>query len=288
MYKLTTSSILLTSRLWILELDPKDESAPTISFAYVVSHTAKVSFRMEKRLGESRNPSPSSHRVSVVDDDPSIRETLRAFLNAEGYEVSCAADAPGLERILRTTAVQLVLLDIRLPGRDGLSLAREMREKSDIGIILITGRNDKVDRILGLEYGADDYIIKPIDERELLPRVRNLLRRVGQNPVATGMETFRIGRFKLEIRRRRLTDGDGTAVQLTTAEFDLLSAFARNPGRVMSRERLIAATSGRRRWGPFDRTIDTLVRRLRRKIEEDPDRPTLITTVHGSGYMLSD
>ncbi len=228
-----------------------------------------------------------SHRVSVVDDDPSIRETLAAFLDAEGYEVSLAADAQGFERIMRTTAVELVLLDIRLPGRDGLSLTREMREKSDIGIILITGRNDKVDRILGLEYGADDYIAKPIDERELLPRVRNLLRRVGHSPAANGLEVFRIGQCTLDVRRRRLANDSGRTILLTTAEFDLLCVFARNPGRVMSRERLIAATS-RRRWDPLDRTVDTLVRRLRRKIEIDPEQPTLITTVHGSGYMLSD
>ncbi len=238
-------------------------------------------------MGKREDRPPSSHRVSVVDDDPSIRETLSAFLDAEGYEVSLAADALGLERILRTTAVELVLLDIRLPGRDGLSLTREIREKSEIGIILITGRNDKVDRILGLEYGADDYIAKPIDERELLPRVRNLLRRVGHSSVANWAETLGIGRYTLDIRRRRLADDRGRTIPLTTAEFDLLGVFARNAGRVMSRERLIAATS-RRRWDPLDRTVDTLVRRLRRKIEVDPEKPTLITTVHGSGYMLSD
>lgn len=231
---------------------------------------------------------PRGYRLGVVDDDPSIRETLSAFLKTEGYEISSAADAYGLERMLRGAAIDLLLLDIRLPGRDGLSLTRELRERSEVGIILITGRNDKVDRILGLEYGADDYIAKPIDERELLPRIRNLLRRVGHSRMvaANAGGTLRFGRFALDIYRRRLTDENQRLISLTSAEFDLLCVFARNAGNVMTRERLISATK-RRRWDPLDRTVDTLVRRLRRKLELDPEHPTLITTVHGSGYLFS-
>jgi DNA-binding response OmpR family regulator len=228
----------------------------------------------------------AGQRLSVVDDDPSIRETLQGFLEAEGYEVCCAADADELDRILRIKPLDLVLLDIRLPGRDGLSLTRELREKSEIGIILITGRNDKIDRILGLEYGADDYVTKPLDERELLPRVRNLLRRVAHSRSAAIASTVSFGRFLLDTRGRSLTDESGRPVALTTAEFDLLLALSKNPGQVMSRERLIAATS-RRRFDAMDRTIDTLVRRLRRKIEIDPDNPLLIKTVHGTGYLFS-
>jgi DNA-binding response OmpR family regulator len=227
-----------------------------------------------------------SRRLGVIDDDPSIRETLTGFLEVEGYEVCSASDADGLDRMLRSKPIDLVLLDIRLPGRDGLSLTRELREKSEVGIILIAGRNDKVDRILGLEYGADDYIAKPIDERELLPRVRNLLRRVAHSHFAHGSPTMSFGGFTLDVRRRNLTDKSGMAVTLTTAEFDLLCVFVRNAGNVMSRERLITAIT-HRRWHPLDRTIDTLVRRLRRKIEADPDVPKIITTVHGSGYMFS-
>lgn len=227
-----------------------------------------------------------SRRLGVIDDDPSIRATLTGFLEIEGYEVCSASDADGLDRMLRMKPIDLVLLDIRLPGRDGLSLTRELREKSEVGIILIAGRNDKVDRILGLEYGADDYIAKPIDERELLPRVRNLLRRVAHSRSAHASPAIHFGDFSLDVRRRRLTDKSGSLITLTTAEFDLLCMLVRNAGNVMSRERLIAAIT-HRRWHPLDRTIDTLIRRLRRKIEIDPDDPAIITTVHGAGYMLS-
>lgn len=226
------------------------------------------------------------HRLGVVDDDPSIRETLAGFLEAEGYEVCCVRDADGLDRLMRTKPLDLVLLDIRLPGRDGLTLTRELREKSEIGIILIAGRNDKVDRIIGLEYGADDYIAKPLDERELLPRVRNLLRRVGHGYLVNRPSQLKFDRFVLDIGKRSLVDETGRPVSLTTAEFELLYALARNAGQVMSRERLMAATT-HRHWDIADRTIDTLVRRLRRKLERDPDRPSLITTVHGVGYLFA-
>ena len=157
--------------------------------------------------------------------------------------------------------------------------------RSEIGIILIAGRNDKVDRILGLEYGADDYIAKPIDERELLPRVRNLLRRVDHSHFAHGAPAIKFRQFVLDVRRRSLSDEAGNPITLTTAEFDLLCVFVRNSGSVMSRERLVAAIT-HRRWNPMDRTIDTLVRRLRWKIEIDADKPTIIKTVHGAGYVF--
>lgn len=226
------------------------------------------------------------HRIAIVDDDPSIQEMLEGFLEAEGYEVCCVADASGLDRLIRSKPLDLVLLDIRLPGRDGLTLTRELREKSEIGIILIAGRNDKVDRIIGLEYGADDYIAKPLDERELLPRVRNLLRRVGHGHLVNRPSQLEFDRFVLDIGKRRLVEETGKQVSLTTAEFELLYVLACNAGKVMSRERLMAATT-RRHWDTTDRTIDTLVRRLRRKLERDPDQPTLITTVHGIGYLLA-
>ncbi|SAL46286.1 two component transcriptional regulator [Caballeronia cordobensis] len=160
----------------------------------------------------------SGERIAVVDDDPSIRETLEGFLESEGYQIDCAADADELDRVMRMKPVDLVLLDIRLPGRDGLSLTRELRARSEIGIILITGRNDKVDRILGLEYGADDYIAKPVDERELLPRVRNLLRRVGHSRSASlsASSMLAFGQFLLDTRSRILTDAAGRTVPLTT------------------------------------------------------------------------
>lgn len=224
--------------------------------------------------------------IAVVDDDPSIRETLAGFLEAEGYDICCAADADELDRLMLIRPVDLVLLDIRLPGRDGLSLTRDLREKSEMGIILITGRNDRVDRILGLEYGADDYIAKPVDERELLPRVRNLLRRVEHSRDVAAPSALSFGQFRLDTRGRSLTGPAGENVALTTAEFDLLLVLVRNAGHVMSRERLMSAIK-RRRFESMDRTVDTLVRRLRRKIEADPDNPHLIKTVHGTGYLFS-
>lgn len=224
--------------------------------------------------------------LGVVDDDPSIRETLSGFLEAEGYDVRCAADADGLERMMRARSIDLVLLDIRLPGTDGLTLTRTLRERSEIGIILITGRNDKVDRILGLEYGADDYIAKPVDERELLPRVRNLLRRVGHSRAAVTAPVIPFGRFTLDMGRRTVADEAGRLIGLTTAEFNLLCLFVRNPQQVLSRERLVGA-SVNRRWDPLDRTVDTLVRRLRRKLEDDPANPAMITTIHGVGYLFA-
>jgi len=231
-------------------------------------------------------PEQSAYRLGVVDDDPSIRETLAGFLEAEQYEVCCTGSADGLDQLMRTKSLDLVLLDIRLPGRDGLTITRELRQRSEMGIILIAGRNDKVDRIIGLEYGADDYIAKPIDERELLPRVRNLLRRVGHAHVASKPPSIVFDRFVLDLGRRRLLDNEGKSIFLTTAEFELLSIFARNPGQVMSRDRLMAGVS-RRRWSSLDRTVDTLVRRLRQKLEIDPANPSLITTIHGIGYLLA-
>lgn len=224
--------------------------------------------------------------IAVVDDDPSIRETLAAYLCGEGYTVSGAAEAEEFERLMRGTPIDLVLLDIRLPGKDGLTLTRELRQQSDIGIILVTGRGDRVDRILGLEYGADDYVAKPVDARELLPRVRNLLRRIELGKQSGQGKIREFAGLKLDLFRRRLTDPKGNEVPLTPAEYELLTVFARYPGRVMTRGELVGATT-KRHWDPLDRTIDTLVRRLRQKIEADPDHPQLIVTVHGTGYMFA-
>lgn len=223
--------------------------------------------------------------VAVVDDDPSVRETLLGFLEANDFRAFGAGDATGLEAVMRREPIDLVLLDIRLPGRDGLSLARDLRQKSDVGIILITARGDKVDRILGLEYGADDYVAKPIDERELLPRVRNLLWRMGRSSDRPAGAVLPVGEHRLSLDRRALVDASGADIPLTTAEFELLAVLARNAGRAMTRLQLIQAAS-RRRADPQDRTVDTLVRRIRRKIERDPDEPQILVTVHGTGYML--
>ena len=228
---------------------------------------------------------PPQHIV-VVDDDPVTRRMLAAYFADEGFFVSQAADAEQLAEITKRCPVDLLLLDIRLPGKDGLTLTRELREHSEIGIILITSRADKVDRILGLELGADDYVTKPFDERELLPRVRNLLRRVAAARRVEQHAVYRFGRWTLDLGKRKLTSDKRGQVPLTTAEFDLLRTFVQNPGRPLTRDQLLGSRPGPREE-PFDRTVDTLIRRLRRKIEVEPDAPRLIVTVHGTGYVFT-
>jgi DNA-binding response OmpR family regulator len=229
---------------------------------------------------------PSANHIVVVDDDPVTRETLAAYFGDEGFAVSQAADAGELAKVTARRRADLLLLDIRLPGKDGLTLTRELRAESDVGIILITSRNDKVDRILGLELGADDYVTKPFDERELLPRVRNLLRRVEAARRSEGERVYRFGEWTLDLGKRQLVGAQRGEVRLTTGEFNLLSTFVLNTGRTMTRDRLLSERHGPR-GEPFDRTVDTLVRRLRRKIETDPDMPRLFVTVHGTGYVFT-
>ena len=228
----------------------------------------------------------STQHIVVVDDDPVTRETLAAYFGDEGFLVSQAGDADELAKVTSRRRADLLLLDIRLPGKDGLTLTRELRAESEVGIILITSRNDKVDRILGLELGADDYVTKPFDERELLPRVRNLLRRVEAARSREDERVCRFGEWTLDLGKRQLVGVEHGEVRLTTAEFDLLRTFVLNPGRTMTRDQLLDARDGTR-GEPFDRTVDTLVRRLRRKIERDPDAPRLLVTVHGTGYVFT-
>lgn len=226
------------------------------------------------------------HTIAVVDDDAITRETLKSYLEGEGYRVVLARDADQLSALLARGRVDLLLLDIRLPGKDGLMVTRELRATSDIGIILITGRTDRMDRIIGLELGADDYIAKPFEPREILARTRSLLRRVarpGQPPAAGRVKRFH--GWELHLDKRRLLDPQGQDVRLTSAEFELLAAFVEHHGRVLSRDDLLDLTL-RGDSIPYDRSIDRLVRRLRRLIEPDPADPTRIVTVHGMGYMF--
>ncbi|MDL5594570.1 response regulator transcription factor [Bacillus subtilis] len=233
-------------------------------------------------------------RVLVVDDDPVIRELLQSYLGDEGYEVFCAADAEQAEAVLAKTShlgqpVELVLLDVRLPGKDGLTLTRELRVRSEIGIILITGRNDEIDRIVGLECGADDYVIKPLNPRELVSRAKNLVRRVRHaqadpGPVRQVLKQF--GDWLLDTDRRRIIDSTGHETLLTQGEFQLLSTFLRNSGHTLSRDQLMDQIRNRE-WLPNDRSIDVLVGRLRRKLRDDPADPQLIITIHGAGYLFT-
>ncbi|AJO78215.1 response regulator [Pseudomonas chlororaphis] len=230
-------------------------------------------------------------RVLIVDDDPLIRELLQAYLSQEGYEVHCAETAELAETFLAAHVVDLVMLDIRLPGKDGLTLTRELRVRSEVGIILITGRNDDIDRIVGLECGADDYVIKPLNPRELVSRAKNLVRRVRharaeQAPAAVARPVKRFAAWSLDTDRRRLIDQAGGETLLTHGEYQLLSVFLRNTGHTLSRDQLMDQIRNRE-WVPNDRSIDVLVGRLRRKLHDDPAEPQLIITIHGAGYLFT-
>jgi len=231
-------------------------------------------------------------RVLIVDDDPLIRELLHAYLSREGYEVHCAETAEAADTFLASQAVDLVMLDIRLPGKDGLTLTRELRVRSEVGIILITGRNDEIDRIVGLECGADDYVIKPLNPRELVSRAKNLIRRVrhaqAPQPLAAGAAkpVKQFAAWALDTDRRRLIDDAGNETLLTHGEYQLLSVFLRNSGHTLSRDQLMDQIRNRE-WVPNDRSIDVLVGRLRRKLHDDPAEPQLIITIHGAGYLFT-
>jgi len=233
----------------------------------------------------------TSARILIVDDDPRIRQMLVRYFEQEGYRVSVAPDGPAMRAQLGAAPVDVILLDVVLPGEDGLSLAREIRAKSDVGIIMLTGRDDVLDRVVGLEVGADDYIAKPFHLREVLARVKSVQRRrrSAREPQARDEAIGEVIRFEgwfLDIGRRRLVSPTGADVALTTGEFDLLVALAKHPGRVFGREALMDFTRGRS-WEAFDRTIDAQVARLRKKIEPDPKNPTLVKSVRGVGYVFT-
>lgn len=229
-------------------------------------------------------------RVLIVDDDPVIRELLASYLQRDGYEVLCAETAEQAEACLQEQPVELVMLDIRLPGKDGLTLTRELRVRSEVGIILITGRDDEIDRIVGLECGADDYLAKPFNPRELMSRAKNLIRRVRHaqvaGPAEEGRQLRQFADWTLDLDRRRLLGADGRESLLTHGEFQLLSVFLRNSGHTLSRDQLMDQIRNRE-WLPNDRSIDVLVGRLRRKLQDDPADPRLIITIHGAGYLFS-
>jgi two-component system, OmpR family, response regulator len=230
-------------------------------------------------------------RILVVDDDPQVRTLLRNMLEIEGYAVSEAASGQQMRSLLETQPIRLVTLDLNLAGEDGLTLAREMRAKHDIPIIMITAKVGDIDRIIGLELGADDYITKPFNVREVLARVRAVLRRYeplsrAQPPTGpSGHEKFAFSGWVFDITARELKTAGGQKTELTTAEFNLLELFVRRPARVLSRDAIMDIMKGQE-WVPLDRSIDTLVGRLRKKIEPDPEHPSLIKTVRGVGYVL--
>jgi len=232
----------------------------------------------------------SSPHILVVDDDREIRELVAKFLTRHSFRVTTAANGKEMRRALADQRIDLVVLDLMLPGEDGLSLCRRLRAESDLPVMMLTAMREDIDRIVGLEIGADDYLPKPFNPRELLARIRAVLRRAGAvtsrgAPNALG-STLRFAGWRLEPEHRRLVGPNGREAELTGGEFDLLLAFAERPGRVLSRDQLLDLTRGRE-VVPFDRSVDSQISRLRRKIESDPSRPALIKTVRGGGYVFT-
>ena len=229
--------------------------------------------------------------VAVLDDEAEITKLLAGYLRGHGFRVSQLHSGPALMDVMASDPPALVLLDLGLPGEDGFVIARRLREHWRCGLIIVTGRGEAIDKIVGLEVGADDYVTKPFDLRELLARIKAVLRRLGPSPTAplasdsTPKTRLRFAQWELDTAARRLLDPKGRDVPLTTGEFDILNVFAHYPGRVLSRDFLLEQTHGRDA-APFDRTIDVLVGRLRRKIESDPEDPQVIKSVRGAGYIL--
>ena len=229
----------------------------------------------------------SSGKVLIVDDDAEIRRMLTEYLVSHDYDVVAVDSGAGMREALQSSVPDVVLLDLALPGEDGLTLARYLRERHSVGIIMITGASETVDRIVGLEVGADDYIGKPFDPRELRARLKSVMRRLQPAAASTARTSnprLTIGRCTLDVAARQLFDREGAEVSITAMEFDLLKAFLDHPNQVLSRDRLLTLTRNRE-WEPFDRSIDIRITRLRRKIEDDPENPRAIRTVRGAGYM---
>ena len=232
----------------------------------------------------------AGERVLIVDDDADIRESTGEYLAEHGFRTSFATDGEQMREAFGAGAPDIVLLDLNLPGEDGLSLARWLRRHHDVAIIMVTGSAEVVDRVIGLEVGADDYIAKPFDLRELRARLRSVLRRTRARAAAASQNApaskrVRVGRCELDLATHQLFGADGREIAITSTDFDLLKVFAENANRVLSRDQLLTMTSNRE-WEPFDRAIDIRIARLRRKIEADPENPGVIRTVRGAGYMF--
>jgi len=236
------------------------------------------------------------YQLLVVDDDPDVRELIQDYFSDNGFRVVEAKDATAMRSAIETSVPDVVLLDVGLPGEDGLSLARYLREHHDVGIIMVSGAGETVDRIIGLEVGADDYVTKPFDPRELHARVKCVLRRYQRSgepqdeadtrtTVNKSNGKLSVGEYTLDLNSRQLLGVDEVEIPTTAMEFDLLQVFAERPNRAMSRDQLLSLTQGRD-WDPYDRSIDIRIARLRKKIETDPDKPQVIKTVRGVGYMF--
>lgn len=230
----------------------------------------------------------NSAHVAVVDDEPGIRDLLQTYLSKHGFAVSAVDGASSLRALMAERPVDLAILDVNMPEQDGISLARELRAMGRIGIIMLTANTDAVDKVVGLEVGADDYVTKPFDPRELLARVRSVLRRASledAEPATLGREVV-VGTARLNLDSRKLYAADGTELPLTAMEFDLLRTFVEHPNRVLNRDQLLDLAHSKE-GDVFDRSIDTRIVRIRKKIEVDPRRPQTIKTVRGGGYLFT-
>ncbi|MBE0531093.1 MAG: response regulator [Rhodospirillales bacterium] len=237
----------------------------------------------------------SSPHILVVDDDREIRDLLGRFLGKHGYRVTTAADGREMAKVLTDWSIDLIVLDLMLPGEDGLTLCRNLRSSSTVPVIMLTAMGEETDRIIGLEMGADDYLPKPFNPRELLARIKAVLRRADAQPGRRAARTMADGEgetvvafsgWNFNLDSRELTSPDGVRVELSGGEYELLAAFVSRPQRVLSRDQLLDLARGRDSQ-PFDRAIDVQVSRLRRKIEADPANPQMIKTVRGGGYVFT-
>jgi len=226
--------------------------------------------------------------ILLVEDDREISTLVSKFFRGNELRVSTARDAREMDRILKGSRIDLIVLDVMLPGEDGLAICRRIRSISDMPVIMLTAKGEEIDRIVGLEMGADDYLTKPFNPRELLARIRAVFRRAGMSTVATAGQKsiFTFQGWQLDTSVRQLHDPDGVRVALTGAEFELLLTFCERPRRVLSRDQLIDLTRGRAA-APFERSIDVLVSRLRQKLEKDPRDPIIIQTIRAGGYMFA-
>jgi len=227
-------------------------------------------------------------RILVVDDDADLRWMVNKYLSKHDYSVTLAEDGEKMREALEHESFDLAILDINLPGEDGLSLARYLRSNHNIGIIMLSAAAEVFDRIIGLEMGADDYVTKPFEPRELLARVKSVLRRAQNTSEVSAdgaTKLVKFGEFSLNLESHQLLDQENQVVSLTSMEFDLLKAFAENPNKVLNRDQLLNL-SHNRDWDPFDRSIDIRITRLRRKIEKQPSQPQIIKTVRGAGYIF--
>jgi two-component system, OmpR family, response regulator len=232
----------------------------------------------------------ASHRPSllVVDDDEEIVQLLTRYLNGHGFQVFAAGSAAQSRAVMGAESIDLVLLDLGLPDEDGLSLLKDLQSIWNVSVIVVTGRGDAVERIVGLELGADDYVTKPFDFRELVARIRTVLRRARTTPETAPpkSQVLTFDRLKLDLSARQLSDREGRDIPLTTGEFDLLQVLLKHPRQILSRDQLMNHIHGRDA-GPFDRAIDVQIARLRRKLETDPNEPRLIKSVRGAGYLFA-